>query len=552
MHEKAEEIGKKKQMSLFDFQQVVEKVDKSTASISGIRLAAFLPVGKLTHNSVILKRFRENGNRIVIETGWGKCEIRGRTLLTQVHFDILDCIMTYKAGMQHLNDDETLVLFSQTRILNEYSAKTGTSKKNTVWLREKIQEIRDTVINPLNESKFRQDYNIVRSIIDASESEYESFGLILDRRYIDFFRKDLTINYDKILPDLLRVKKPVFKSIIRWFLTHKKYCRYSLDVVLRSIAYPMDSAQMLRKLKKELKDEKEVFLRFGIEYDAQSKMFIYHGNESVNFIPSLTAPTPKQKEISEQRTDEDVMDALLRKLASVNEFEKVGGNPRWRKIFKDCVGKNSEGFTILISYLHGDYGIDGKVTSDRKWMAVQRNFKNFFDEKVQRAEEYRAKYEDDGGSVYERLSFPQFCAKIKSEFAGKALVSDVGELGYNRLSTIFVKENGHLRNDFAALDEIPYAESEKILRWLYENPDRIGKVSIASPAQKLAHEVIGKEIMVMNGEGEKTRVAIVDLLEIEKYGYRIMVDYQGYLRALGQGALYSAKEVRKLVAQSAS
>ena len=275
----------KKRPALIDIDTVVKKIDESTSSITELRIPIFLPISQLTHNSLTLKNFKKNGDKVRVKTSWGECEIRVK-LMTQVHRDLLDCIMTYKTDMRPHGEDEVLVLFSLTKILNMYSNESGTAKKNTEWLKSKMLEIRSVIIKPIEKDKLTADFNIIRSIIDASD-KYGSYGIVFDKRYLDFFMQELTINYEKILPDLLQVNNATFRSIIRWFITHKKDQKFYVDTVLTAIGFPTDSAQMVRKIKRELSDQCDIFVKFGIEYDPAEKIFYYRGNESVGFIPSL-------------------------------------------------------------------------------------------------------------------------------------------------------------------------------------------------------------------------------------------------------------------------
>lgn len=547
------ESKKYQQLSLLDFQTIVDKVEQSTASVRELRVPIFLPVGKLTHNSTILKAFRENDNRMIVETSWGKCEIRGRTLLTQVHRDILDCIMSYSKDIRPYNEDEILVLFSQTRILDEYSVKTGTVKKNTVWLKEKIQEIRDVTINPLDGEKITADYNIIRSVIDAS-SQYGSFGIILDRRYIEAFRRDLTINYEKILPDLLKVKNPAFQSIIRWYMTHSKEMKHKLDTVLRSIAFPMDSPQMVRKIKKELREGREVFYQFGIEYNPIDQTFYYRGNESIGFIKSLLMPTKLQGEAlqnSDDNTIDAFIDEIILKLSGVEGYGKIIGNKRWRQIFRKLSIGTKQDLTTLVSYLRGEYGVDRVVESDRLWMSKQKNFDGDFEEKVKRAQEYRERKKTSSKTQYTTMTFPRFCAHIKKEFAGKPLVTGLTELGYLAQATIFVKSNGHLYNDMSTQEEVAFKSSEEILNWLHQHPEHVGDVQVMSEAERLSLEIIGKTIKASSDTaGGTIQVRIVDVVEVDAGRFNLIAVVNGEHLPLGKGTFYTADQVRTLVKQN--
>ena len=130
---------KNTQLALFN---VVEKIESSTATITELRIPIFAPVQKLSGNSVTAREFKNNGGIRIIETSWGKVEIRGRKLLTQVHRDLLDCIYTHASKVLPLPTEEVVLIFSQTKILKEYSrnSKSVHWENQTKWLKEKIKE----------------------------------------------------------------------------------------------------------------------------------------------------------------------------------------------------------------------------------------------------------------------------------------------------------------------------------------------------------------------------------------------------------------------------
>jgi len=281
----------KKQLALFD---VVGKIEKSTASITELRVPIFAPVQKLSGNSVTAQEFKKNGGIRIIETSWGKVEIRGRKLLTQVHRDLLDCIYTHATRVMPLASGQVMILFSQTKILKEYSGnQPGSSwEKQTKWLKEKIKEIRDITVNYVNTKGDSFDFNLI-SHLDYME-EHKAYSITLDDRYLKFYEKELSINYKKELPKILKVDSALIKAIIRWFFTHKNESRYKLLTVLQALGFPIESPKSLQVAKREIKNRVEELQGFGIDYDPKDEIFSYRGNENVGFIPSLLK-TPKNE-----------------------------------------------------------------------------------------------------------------------------------------------------------------------------------------------------------------------------------------------------------------
>lgn len=282
------EVTKKRsqQPVLFD---VVTKIEQSTASVTELRVPIFAPVQKLSGNSTTAQAFKKSGGIRVIETSWGKVEIRGRKLLTQVHRDLLDCIYTHASNINYKEDGDVAILFSQGKILREYSAdKSESYETNTKWLREKIEEIRDVTVKFEDGSKRSADFNLIKYL--DYDDEASSYCITLDKRYLRFYEQELSIGYKRELPKLLKVDSALVRAIVRWFFTHKEESKYKLLTVFEALGFPIDSPKTLQVSKREMKLRREELLSFGIDYDPEDGehgSFYYRGNENVSFIPSL-------------------------------------------------------------------------------------------------------------------------------------------------------------------------------------------------------------------------------------------------------------------------
>ena len=299
--------NKNNQLALFN---VVEKIENSTTTITELRIPIFSPVQKLSGNSVTAREFKKNGGIRTIETSWGKVEIRGRKLLTQVHRDLLDCIYTHATKIMPLPTEEVVIIFSQTKILKEYSGeeKSKSWETQTKWLKEKIKEIRDITVNYVNTKGDSFDFNLI-SHLDYLE-EHKAYSITLDSRYLKFYERELSINYKKELSKLLKVDSALIKAIIRWFFTHKKESRFKLITVFEALGFPVDSPKSLQVAKREVKSRVGELRSFGIDYDPKDEIFYYRGNEAVGFIPSLfnaDTNTINAKVIEQRKTIQDLV-----------------------------------------------------------------------------------------------------------------------------------------------------------------------------------------------------------------------------------------------------
>jgi len=307
---------KRTQLSLFN---VLEKIEQSTTSITELRVPIFAPVQKLSGNSTTAKEFKNSGGIRIIETSWGKVEIRGRKLLTQVHRDLLDCIYTHAKEIKHLDNGEIVILFSQTKILKEYSSdnKSDSWNKQTKWLKDKIKEIRDVTVNYVNTKGDSFDFNLI-SHLDYMQ-EYKAYSITLDKRYLKFYERELSINYKKELPKLLKVDSALIKAILRWFFTHKDKSRYKLLTVLEALGYPTNSPKSMQMAKRELKKRIGELNNFGLDYDIEDEIFYYQGNSNVGFIPSLWNKSQKELQETSEKLNKLTLKELHGKKILLNE-----------------------------------------------------------------------------------------------------------------------------------------------------------------------------------------------------------------------------------------
>ncbi len=270
------------QLSLFNIEK---KIEQSTATVAELRVPIFLPFKKIAHNSNLALDFKKKGGKLSLETSWGTVTIRGRKLLTDVHRDILDCIYTYNSKTMLCPNGEIEIFFTLTNILKHYGLKNPNA--NISWLKERIEEIRDTAIDYKDTKNNSFDFNIISNL--AYLEENKMYKITLDRRYVKFYETELSINYKKELPSLLKVDSALIKTIIRWFFTHSAQCSYKLTTVLEAVGIKTDvmSDRMKQINKKTIRESIATLNKFGIDFNVNDEIFFYSGNQNVAFIPSL-------------------------------------------------------------------------------------------------------------------------------------------------------------------------------------------------------------------------------------------------------------------------
>ena len=278
--------------NLFNFDEVKKKFQDSTSTVEELRLAIFAPVQQFAHNSKTNIDMKKN-KKIVRKTNWGEIKVE-KTLLSQIHRDLLDCVISYGEQTKPLNDKKDTIAyrFSGGEILKKYSPS-GNSR-NTKWLEDKLTDMMSSVIsvNPNNGDFFK--FQILSSI--GYKEELGAFYLEFHQDYTKFFAQNLTINYKENLPELLQVKDALIRAIIRLAFTQKNTLQMKVydpsneegkTGILEAVGYPIESDSMRKQALKTLKDHKDVLKSFGVYYEpeARKNSIKYKKKMNIKFIP---------------------------------------------------------------------------------------------------------------------------------------------------------------------------------------------------------------------------------------------------------------------------
>jgi len=290
------------------------KFERSNATLNELRLAMFAPIGRLTHSSKSNILMKEKG-RIVRKTNWGEMVIENK-VLTQIHRDILDLIFTHGEAIRPINTsykDGVAYRFDANKILDAYGWE---NSRNTSWLNDKLKEMRDARITIKTNHGDEYDFNILSS--RGFREEMGSFYIEFSPAYVDYFNRSISIDYRNQLPQLLKIKSPVVKAIIRLELTHKKSSTMRLFSgtnesgeerigLLEAIGYPVESPAAIKTAMTDLRQYKETLASFGILYEEGTRQkngkLSYRKKDSLNikFIPpndneSLQKLPPSEKD----------------------------------------------------------------------------------------------------------------------------------------------------------------------------------------------------------------------------------------------------------------
>jgi len=283
MAKKKQQITVAQQQDLFNFD--VNKFENFNATVNELRTGIYAPIERISHNSATNVAFVKNGRRRFISTKWGDVKVIGN-ILTQTHRDLLDCILSVADQPIALSDERVAYYFKFADVLREY----GNEQNNYNWLKKKLQEIQTTAIEfKAKDSNSFVSFNILEKI--GFSETHDSYGIVFSADYRKYIEKSLTVDYKDELPRLLKIKSALLKAIIRFFWTHKN-CNISVEQLLESIGYPVDSERSIRIAKKEIKDNAEMLENeFGIAYNKKENFLYTQINENINFIAPISSET---------------------------------------------------------------------------------------------------------------------------------------------------------------------------------------------------------------------------------------------------------------------
>ena len=285
-------VGKDHTQTLMCFETVREKFNSSTSTIEELRLAMFAPIQKFSHNSKTAIEMKEK-KRIVRKTNWGSVKIE-KTLLSQNHRDLLDCILTYGEPIEPLDGENTIAYkFSLYNLLKKIYGE-HTKTKNTEPINKMLTDMLSSVISIEPSTGDFAKFQILS--FAGYKKEIDSYYVKFNQEYVRFFSKSLSINYQDSLPDILQIKEPMIKAIIRLALTQKDAITMKIydptaeegrSGILEAIGYPIESPTQKKRAFKILKENSDVLKKYGVYYNPSSKNNIikYKKNQIVKFIP---------------------------------------------------------------------------------------------------------------------------------------------------------------------------------------------------------------------------------------------------------------------------
>lgn len=273
---------------------IQKKFCDSTSTVDELRYGMFAPVNSITHNSKTAIELKNN-KKITRYTNWGEITIE-KTILTQKHKDLFDCIITYAKLTQLDNGDNAIAYEFSGQEMNRRYYGEDTTTKNLSQLDKMLTDMMSAVITMKANNGDKAKFQIF-SFAGYSE-ERKSYLVKFNPDYVRFFANSLTINYSEELPMILKINEPIIKAIVRFSLTHKSTLKMRVydptqpkgkTGILEAVGFPIESPSQEKSAFKALKENVETLKHFGIYYNPSDKTTVrYKKRLDIKFIPQAT------------------------------------------------------------------------------------------------------------------------------------------------------------------------------------------------------------------------------------------------------------------------
>jgi len=271
-------------------------ITNSTSSSFDIRIGLFAPVLRKTVGSKICDDFEKNGKKRELIFPNGKLVVK-RVLLTQMHHQILEAIMTIRNNMHRKSDhgDNKHILYAEFKAADV--SKIYGSRLNTATLKEKLEDLKVAPIEMIYTKGSSDTESSNRNFAILSEYAYDEdtklFSVEFNNTYIKLFGSTIGINYGHLLDGINKIKNGFVQHVIKFFLTHDDErsifeCAYKLETLLidtfKIVKKEELDEQLFRHYIKQLNKKKSDLFEYGIDWDVDTKKLTYTSKKNVFFV----------------------------------------------------------------------------------------------------------------------------------------------------------------------------------------------------------------------------------------------------------------------------
>ena len=233
---------------------------------------SFLQAGKMflpyvpKHNDPVIQEQKEKGYIVIFQDDF--VTIKQTKILTQVHKDILDLLILNITDTQEIRRGSKKMHIYTSKV-TKYSLlrQLGKNVKNYAWLQNKIDEIMDTtyilLIKGMNDRKFKPIFDVD---YDHTESKYI---FLLHGTFIQiFYMFSLAVDYHLLIPEIVKLKNNLVKSIIRYCIVNNFVKGKLLDILERAgyTKVRQLSRRSQNMLRATLLEHTEILQKYGIYY----------------------------------------------------------------------------------------------------------------------------------------------------------------------------------------------------------------------------------------------------------------------------------------------
>jgi len=241
----------------------------SNATVTELRVGIFAPITQVTANSAIQKDFIKAGRVRKVDTAWGSVKVKGN-ILTQIHRDVIDAIFS-TASFSETTTRGNIALFFSGYEVQEFLGRK--SKTNNTWLKKKLDEIKTTNVEFTDKVGNTHDFNLTDS--GGYSVKKDSFVIVFTEGYMNFFQKQVSVNYKTEMKKLMEIDDALVKAMIRFFFTHANGMSIELINLLNILGYPAHIPASLKKARRTVREHIKEFESFSIKVDLKKWIFTY-------------------------------------------------------------------------------------------------------------------------------------------------------------------------------------------------------------------------------------------------------------------------------------